>query len=132
MTINAMPARTEPRKRVTIPQITSTTAAIPRMGPILFSLVRVFFHKRNTRVTSTCNIRHRFSRGSTGYPLLVIEGIELLRTKRGDERVTFGEIADHLAEYQDLYPDEADAAHRFAAFLARVEDIDHDHDEATG
>jgi hypothetical protein len=37
--------------------------------------------------------------------LLVIEGIELLRAKRGD---------------------------RLAAFLARVEDDDHEHDEPTG
>jgi hypothetical protein len=65
----------------------------------------------------------------SGYLLRVIEGVELLRAKRGEQTVTFNDIADHLVEFHELFPDDADAIHRFAAFLARVEDEDHDHDK---
>jgi hypothetical protein len=59
---------------------------------------------------------------------VVIEGIELLRAKRGNESVTFGDIADHLVEFEELYPSDAEAIDRLASFLARVEDADHSHD----
>jgi hypothetical protein len=59
----------------------------------------------------------------------VIEGIELLRAKRGDQSVTFSDVADHLVEFEGLYPEASDVVHRLAAFLARIEDGDHDHNE---
>lgn len=55
------------------------------------------------------------------------DGIERLRARRGSERVTFGEIADHCCDFVDRYPAERDAVERFARFLAAVERIDHNH-----
>ena len=56
------------------------------------------------------------------------DGINLLREHRGPDHVSFNEVADHLFDYCDLHPEEAAALHRFAAFLAAVEYIPHDHD----
>ncbi|MPZ73908.1 MAG: hypothetical protein GEU74_11875 [Nitriliruptorales bacterium] len=56
------------------------------------------------------------------------EGINLLRAHRGPQKVSFSDIADHLFDYCDLHPDEAEVIGRFAAFLAAVEYIPHDHD----
>lgn len=56
------------------------------------------------------------------------DGISTLRHQRGSGLVSFNDVADHLFDYCDLHPDEAAALHRFAAFLAAVEFIPHDHD----
>ena len=56
------------------------------------------------------------------------DGIDLLRAHRGPQQVSFSEIADHLFDYCDLNPREATALKQFAAFLAAVEYIPHDHD----
>jgi hypothetical protein len=54
-------------------------------------------------------------------------GIDRLRDRRGDERVTFGDVADHLVDFAERNPDDAAVVDRLAAFLAHVEDVDHDH-----
>jgi hypothetical protein len=56
------------------------------------------------------------------------DGIGILREQRGQNNVTFNEVADHLFDYCDLHPEEAASLHRFAAFLAAVEFVPHDHD----
>lgn len=55
-------------------------------------------------------------------------GIDRLRDQRGDEKVTFSNVADHLVDYIDRHPDARATVDDLAAFLARVERIDHDHD----
>lgn len=57
----------------------------------------------------------------------MIQGIELLRAKRGDEKVSFNDIADHLVQFHELFPDETDTVHRIAAFLAKIDDKPHTH-----
>ena len=56
-------------------------------------------------------------------------GIDHLRARRGEERVTFGDVADHLVDFAERNPGEAATVDRVARFLARVEDVDHDHGE---
>jgi hypothetical protein len=55
------------------------------------------------------------------------DGIETLRDKRGDERVTFADVCDHLVDFARRSPEHAPAVDAFAAFLANVEDVDHAH-----
>jgi hypothetical protein len=57
----------------------------------------------------------------------MVDGIDMLRLGRGDQMVSFSDVADHLYDYCDLHPDEAAALQRFAAFLTAVEYIPHDH-----
>ena len=56
-----------------------------------------------------------------------MNGIEQLRSKRGTEQITFGDIADHLHDYVDRHPAARDAILRLAQFLADIEDAQHDH-----
>ncbi len=56
-----------------------------------------------------------------------MDAIETLRSKRGDEQITFGDVADHLVDFRRERPDDAQTIHDLALFLARVEDVDHDH-----
>lgn len=56
------------------------------------------------------------------------DGIRQLRVQRGEQLVSFSDIADHLFDYCDVTPHDAAAIRRFAAFLAAVEHIPHDHD----
>jgi hypothetical protein len=42
----------------------------------------------------------------------------LLRDRRGDESVTFGELADRMEEYATTSPGDAHVVDRIAAFLA--------------
>jgi hypothetical protein len=55
-------------------------------------------------------------------------GIDLLRDKRGRERVTFADACDHLVDLSRRSPEHARAVNAFAVFLANVEDVDHEHD----
>ena len=56
-----------------------------------------------------------------------MDGLERLRDKRGDDTVSFDDVADHVEDFVRRYPDDRDALDRFAGFLARVEDVDHEH-----
>lgn len=55
--------------------------------------------------------------------------IERLRAKRGNENVTFEQVADHLRDYVARRHEDRSAIDRVAGFLADVEDIPHDHDK---
>lgn len=57
------------------------------------------------------------------------DDIERLRVKRGDESVTFEQVADHLRDYVERRHEDTDAVGRLAGFLADVEDVPHDHDK---
>jgi hypothetical protein len=56
------------------------------------------------------------------------DGVQQLRDKRGDEEVTFGDVADHFEDFGKRHPDARATIDRLAAFLARVEDIHHEHE----
>jgi hypothetical protein len=56
------------------------------------------------------------------------DDIERLRASRGDEQVTFADIADHLHDFVDRNPADRDAVQRLAAFLTAVEHTDHEHE----
>lgn len=56
------------------------------------------------------------------------DGIDMLRSERGEQMVSFSDIADHLFDYCDLHPGAAAALQNFAAFLTAVEHLPHDHD----
>jgi hypothetical protein len=47
-------------------------------------------------------------------------GIGELRDRRGEERVTFNELADQLVEFADRSPNDATVVDALASFLARA------------
>jgi hypothetical protein len=49
-------------------------------------------------------------------------GIEELAERRGEETVTFDELAGALREFVDLHPEFEDAVDRLATWLARPDD----------
>jgi hypothetical protein len=49
-------------------------------------------------------------------------GIEELTSRRGDELVTFGWLADQLVEFVDLNPEFEVPVERLATWLARLDD----------
>jgi hypothetical protein len=55
-------------------------------------------------------------------------GIDDLREKRGDQEITFDNVADHLVDYAERHPDLAQAIDDLARFLANVEDRHHEHE----
>lgn len=66
--------------------------------------------------------------GFSGLQDPAADGIRLLRRSRGPQTVTFAEVADHLFDFCDLFPERAMTVQKFAAFLAAVEALPHDHD----
>jgi hypothetical protein len=54
-------------------------------------------------------------------------GVDRLRGKRGDQRVTFADLCDHLVDFRRRSPEHGDAIDAFARFLASVEDVHHAH-----
>jgi hypothetical protein len=60
------------------------------------------------------------------------DGIRLLRDKRGDQYVTFADVCGHLEDFRRRSPEHAAAVEAFAAFLADVEDVDHEHRDEGG
>ena len=56
------------------------------------------------------------------------DGIELLRKLRGDERVSFSDVADHISDYAKLHPSSLRAIDAFARYLAELDGVEHDHD----
>lgn len=57
-----------------------------------------------------------------------MDGVERLRSLRGEERVTFDDVADHLVDFADRDPSARDVVDRVARFLAEVERVDHSHE----
>jgi hypothetical protein len=56
-------------------------------------------------------------------------GVERLRNKRGDQQVTFADVADHLEDFVNHHPDSRETVEKLASFIAGVEDVDHQHQE---
>jgi Family of unknown function (DUF6104) len=56
-------------------------------------------------------------------------GVERLRNKRGDQEVTFADVADHLDDFVNRHPDSRQTVDELASFIAEVEDVDHQHRE---
>jgi Family of unknown function (DUF6104) len=62
-----------------------------------------------------------------------IAGVERLRERRGDERVSFADVADHLQDFAVANPDDRDLIDRLGTFFAEVESKPHEHEaEAVG
>jgi len=57
-----------------------------------------------------------------------MDGVRRLREERGEEEVTFDDVADHLEDFARRDPGSREVVDRLAGFLARVEDVDHQHD----
>lgn len=57
-----------------------------------------------------------------------MDGVERLRAKRGHEQVTFDDVADHFEDFVRRRPEAGEMIEAFAAFLAGVEDVDHEHE----
>lgn len=57
-----------------------------------------------------------------------LDGVERLRAKRGHEQVTFDDVADHFEDFVKRRPEARATIEAFAAFLAGVEDVDHEHE----
>ena len=57
------------------------------------------------------------------------DGIAILRRTRGDERVTFSDVADHLTDFGHIEPGSLTTIDALARFLAGVERVDHEHVE---
>jgi uncharacterized protein DUF6104 len=53
-------------------------------------------------------------------------GIEELETRRGDDTVTLGWLAEQMRDFVDANPDFEAAMERFATWLARLDDEDAD------
>ncbi len=56
-----------------------------------------------------------------------MDGVMLLRERRGTQRIDFNDVADHMVDYADRHPEDCGAIERLARFLAEVEQVDHDH-----
>lgn len=80
---------------------------------------------RSPRGTTTTRRRSADAEGRS------LNGIERLRRKRGDEQVTFADIADHLDDFVAREPGRGETVDALAMFLAGVEDAEHEH-EGTG
>lgn len=57
-----------------------------------------------------------------------MEGVERLREERGEQTVSFDDVADHLEDFVRRHPEARPAIDGFARFLAGVEDVDHEHE----
>jgi hypothetical protein len=60
-------------------------------------------------------------------PSVAKRTIEELREARGDERVTFADVADHLIDALERRPDAASEIGMVARYLKDVEQRPHDH-----
>jgi hypothetical protein len=54
--------------------------------------------------------------------------VEWLRDRRGHERVSFDDVADHIEDFVRDHPEARATVDALASFLAGVEDVDHEHD----
>ena len=55
--------------------------------------------------------------------------VDLLRERRGGERASFDEIADHLVDFVERHPQAQPVIERLAVFLAAARTVPHHHDE---
>lgn len=55
-------------------------------------------------------------------------GVQRLRDKRGDQEVTFADVADHFEDFAQRRPEARKTIDELASFLAGVEDVDHEHE----
>lgn len=55
--------------------------------------------------------------------------VSLLRERRGSQKASFDEIADHMVEFVDRYPQARGTIERLAVFLAGVEGRPHAHED---
>jgi uncharacterized protein DUF6104 len=60
-----------------------------------------------------------------------ITGVERLRERRGKERVTFADVADHLQDFAVANPNDRGLIDRLGTFLAEAEAKPHGHDGPT-
>jgi hypothetical protein len=58
--------------------------------------------------------------------------IEALRRARGEEAVTFSDVADHLMDVLQRRPDAARDVETIARYLTVIEERPHDHDGPLG
>lgn len=58
-----------------------------------------------------------------------MNGVERLRRERGEERVSFNDVADHLEDFAARDPAASPTIDGLAAFLAGVEGVAHEHEE---
>jgi len=66
-------------------------------------------------------------------PAVARRTIEELREARGDEKVTFADVADHLVDALERRPDAASEIGMVARYLKDVEQLPHHHaDDAPG
>lgn len=56
-----------------------------------------------------------------------LAGVRRLREQRGDQQIPFWQVADHLQDYADRHPDQAELVSALGSFLADVEHRAHDH-----
>lgn len=56
------------------------------------------------------------------------DGVQRLRDKRGEEEVTFGDVADHFEDFVRRRPAARETVDELARFLAGIEDVDHEHE----
>jgi hypothetical protein len=61
-----------------------------------------------------------------------VDQVELLRRRRGDQKISFADVADHLADFAQNHPEYSAVMERLAEFLVEVEDEHHHHDEVRG
>jgi hypothetical protein len=59
-------------------------------------------------------------------------GVRALVARRGEEEVRFREVADHLVDFAARNQRMAEVLDSFGAYLAEVEQVDHDHRAAEG
>ena len=60
-----------------------------------------------------------------------MDGLRRLRDQRGEEKVSFNDVADHVEDFVSRNADSRETLDRFAGFLAGIEEVDHEH-EGTG
>ncbi len=59
-------------------------------------------------------------------------GVELLRQRRGDQKLSFAELADHIVDFIERHPEATDLLDGFARFLVTVEQLEHAHAVGNG
>lgn len=59
-------------------------------------------------------------------------GVARLRSSRGDQQVSFDDIADHMRDFVSASPVDRGAVERFASFLVTADRTEHSHDGPLG